>query len=181
MSNAHAQRIRAAAGKAGIQVIVNYETTWYPSHGDVWTLIKERGAAGDDPQDGGARRPQRSEGDQRAAGVSRLALRPGQERRRRAVRFRLLRREPDDLADGQPASARRDGGHAAASSPRSTRAWTTKRRSCSSIRRRRASSRRRGTGRSTARTWRCTASMARRSPPAATACASPCRTSRSTP
>jgi predicted dehydrogenase len=45
--NAHAQRIRRAAEKANIQVLVNYETTWYPSHGAMWTLIKERRAAGD--------------------------------------------------------------------------------------------------------------------------------------
>jgi predicted dehydrogenase len=37
---------RAAAGR-GIQVIVNYETTWYPSHGAIWGLIKEQGAAGE--------------------------------------------------------------------------------------------------------------------------------------
>ncbi len=47
VSNAHAQRIRAAATKAGIQVLVNYETTWYPSHGAIWSLIKERHAAGE--------------------------------------------------------------------------------------------------------------------------------------
>ena len=47
VSNAHAQRIRRAAGQGGIQVLVNYETTWYPSHGAIWTLIKERRAAGD--------------------------------------------------------------------------------------------------------------------------------------
>ena len=38
---------------------------------------------------------------------------PVQERRRRALRLRLLRREPDDVADGRPAAARRDGGDAA--------------------------------------------------------------------
>jgi scyllo-inositol 2-dehydrogenase (NADP+) len=42
----HARRIEQAAGKGRIQVMVNYETTWYPSHGSVWTLIKERQAAG---------------------------------------------------------------------------------------------------------------------------------------
>ena len=47
VSNAHAQRIRNAAAKAKIQVLVNYETTWYQSHGAIWTLIKERRAAGD--------------------------------------------------------------------------------------------------------------------------------------
>ena len=47
VSNADAQRIRSAADGGGIQVFVNYETTWYPSHGAMWTLIKERKAAGD--------------------------------------------------------------------------------------------------------------------------------------
>ena len=47
VSNADAQRIRRAAEKGNIQVLVNYETTWYPSHGAMWTLIKERRAAGD--------------------------------------------------------------------------------------------------------------------------------------
>jgi predicted dehydrogenase len=47
VSNAHAQRIRRAAEKGNIQVLVNYETTWYPSHGAMWTLLKERRAAGD--------------------------------------------------------------------------------------------------------------------------------------
>ena len=47
VSNAHAQRIRRAAEKAGIQVFVNYETTWYPSHGTIWTIIKEKRAAGE--------------------------------------------------------------------------------------------------------------------------------------
>jgi predicted dehydrogenase len=46
VSNAHAQRIRRAAEKGGIQVLVNYETTWYPSHGAIWELFKERRAAG---------------------------------------------------------------------------------------------------------------------------------------
>lgn len=47
VSNEHAQRIRRAAEQGSIQVLVNYETTWYPSHGAIWTLIKEKGAAGD--------------------------------------------------------------------------------------------------------------------------------------
>jgi scyllo-inositol 2-dehydrogenase (NADP+) len=47
VSNAHAQRIRRAAEKGNIHVLVNYETTWYPSHGTMWTLIKERNMAGD--------------------------------------------------------------------------------------------------------------------------------------
>jgi predicted dehydrogenase len=47
VSNAHALRIRRAAERGGIQVLVNYETTWYANHGAIWTLFKERGAAGE--------------------------------------------------------------------------------------------------------------------------------------
>ena len=47
VSMAHAQRIRRAAEKGGIQVLVNFETTWYPSHGTLWTIVKERKAAGE--------------------------------------------------------------------------------------------------------------------------------------
>jgi len=47
VSNADAQRIRRAAEAGGIRVLVNYETTWYPSHGAMWTLLKEKRAAGD--------------------------------------------------------------------------------------------------------------------------------------
>ncbi len=47
VNNAHAQRIRRAADSGKIHVFVNYETTWYPSHGTMWTLFKERRAAGD--------------------------------------------------------------------------------------------------------------------------------------
>jgi predicted dehydrogenase len=47
VSHAHAQRIRQAAEKGSVHVLVNYETTWYPSHGAVWTLVKERRAAGE--------------------------------------------------------------------------------------------------------------------------------------
>ena len=47
VSNAHAQRIRRAAEESGIQVLVNYETTWYPSHAAIWTIVKERRSAGD--------------------------------------------------------------------------------------------------------------------------------------
>ena len=47
VSNAHARRIRIAAERSGIQVLVNYETTWYANHGGIWTLFKQRGAAGE--------------------------------------------------------------------------------------------------------------------------------------
>jgi predicted dehydrogenase len=47
VSNADAQRIRRAAETGKIPVLVNFETTWYPSHGAMWKLLKERKAAGD--------------------------------------------------------------------------------------------------------------------------------------
>jgi predicted dehydrogenase len=47
VSNEHARRIRDAAAKANIHVLVNYETTWYQSHAAMWTLFKERRAAGE--------------------------------------------------------------------------------------------------------------------------------------
>jgi predicted dehydrogenase len=46
VSNADAQRIRRAAESGDIQVMVNYETTWYPSHGAIWRMMKEQKAAG---------------------------------------------------------------------------------------------------------------------------------------
>lgn len=47
VSNADAQRIKRAAERGGVEVFVNYETTWYPSHGAIWTTIKEKKAAGE--------------------------------------------------------------------------------------------------------------------------------------
>src|SRR4030095_1236676 len=47
VSNADAQRIKRAAERGGIDVFVNYETTWYPSHGAIWARMKEKKAAGD--------------------------------------------------------------------------------------------------------------------------------------
>jgi scyllo-inositol 2-dehydrogenase (NADP+) len=47
LGNADAQRIKRAAERGGIQVLVNFETTWYPSHGSMWPLIKERGELGE--------------------------------------------------------------------------------------------------------------------------------------
>lgn len=43
----HARQMQRAAEKAGIPVIVNYETTWYASHGAIWKLFKEQAAAGE--------------------------------------------------------------------------------------------------------------------------------------
>ncbi len=42
-----ARAIQNAATSGGIEVIVNYETTWYASHGAMWNIIKEKRAAGD--------------------------------------------------------------------------------------------------------------------------------------
>jgi len=47
VSNQDAERIKRAADRGGVQVFVNYETTWYPSHGEIWSLIKEQKAAGE--------------------------------------------------------------------------------------------------------------------------------------
>uniref|UniRef100_Q026A4 Oxidoreductase domain protein n=1 Tax=Solibacter usitatus (strain Ellin6076) TaxID=234267 RepID=Q026A4_SOLUE len=44
---AQARSIQRAARTGGIPVMVNYETTWYKSHGEIWKLIKEQKAAGD--------------------------------------------------------------------------------------------------------------------------------------
>ena len=47
VSVAHARAIEKAASRTGTPVIVNYETTWYKSHGEIWKLIKEQKAAGE--------------------------------------------------------------------------------------------------------------------------------------
>jgi predicted dehydrogenase len=44
---ADARAIARAEHEGGIQVIVNYETTWYASHAAMWRLLKEEKAAGD--------------------------------------------------------------------------------------------------------------------------------------
>ena len=73
----------------------------------------------------------RAEGDRRRAGVPRLADRPGEERRRCALRFRLLRRQSHDVADGQRA-ATRGHRHDSSSSRPCTPASMMRRRSSSS-------------------------------------------------
>lgn len=47
VSREHALAIQRAAREGGIQVIVNYETTWYPSHGAIHRLFLENHAAGE--------------------------------------------------------------------------------------------------------------------------------------
>jgi predicted dehydrogenase len=46
VSNEHARRIQTAAKRYDIPVVVNYETSWYPSKGAIWEIFKERQAAG---------------------------------------------------------------------------------------------------------------------------------------
>src|SRR5215472_13953153 len=47
VDNKQAHAIQAAANRYGIPVIVNFETTWYPSTGEIGTLIHDRKAAGE--------------------------------------------------------------------------------------------------------------------------------------
>ena len=44
---AQAHAIQKAAQRSGIPVMVNYETTWYKSHAEIWKLIKDQKAAGE--------------------------------------------------------------------------------------------------------------------------------------
>ncbi len=43
----HGEAIAKAAASGHIQVIVNYETTWYPSHAALWQMLKVDHRAGD--------------------------------------------------------------------------------------------------------------------------------------
>jgi predicted dehydrogenase len=43
----HARGIQRAAQQGHIPIVVNYETSWYPSHGAIWALTQERHALGD--------------------------------------------------------------------------------------------------------------------------------------
>ncbi len=43
---AQARAIQQAAARTGTPVMVNYETTWYRNHGEIWKLIKDQKAAG---------------------------------------------------------------------------------------------------------------------------------------
>jgi predicted dehydrogenase len=47
VSVAQGDLIQTAAKQSGIQVIVNYETTWYKSHAAIWKLVKQQHALGD--------------------------------------------------------------------------------------------------------------------------------------
>jgi predicted dehydrogenase len=44
---AEARAIQRAARAGNIPVMVNYETTWYKSHGEIWKLVKDQKAVGD--------------------------------------------------------------------------------------------------------------------------------------
>lgn len=46
VSMEHARAIERAAKTNGIHVIVNYETTWYRSHAEMWKIFNEQHAAG---------------------------------------------------------------------------------------------------------------------------------------
>jgi predicted dehydrogenase len=44
---AQARAMQQAAARTNTPVIVNYETTWYRSHAEIWKLFKQQHAAGD--------------------------------------------------------------------------------------------------------------------------------------
>jgi predicted dehydrogenase len=46
VSNEHARRIQAAVKRYDIPVVVNYETSWYPSKGAIGEIFKEQKSAG---------------------------------------------------------------------------------------------------------------------------------------
>jgi predicted dehydrogenase len=47
VSMEHALAMQAAAKKGGIHVLVNYETTWYPSNHEAYSIVKAERAIGD--------------------------------------------------------------------------------------------------------------------------------------
>lgn len=47
VSMEHARAIQRAADRSGIHVIVNYETTWYASHGAMWNFVKDQKTGGE--------------------------------------------------------------------------------------------------------------------------------------
>lgn len=47
VSMEHARGIESAARKGGIQVLVNYETTWYPANHAAYELVRDKKALGD--------------------------------------------------------------------------------------------------------------------------------------
>lgn len=47
VSMKHARAIEAAAKKGGIQMVVNYETTWYPANHAAYALVQDQSQIGD--------------------------------------------------------------------------------------------------------------------------------------
>jgi len=47
VSMEHARAIQQAARRSSIHVLVNYETTWYPSHELAYALVRRQGAVGE--------------------------------------------------------------------------------------------------------------------------------------
>ena len=103
-----ARAIERAAAEGGIPVLVNYETTWYPSNHAAYALAKDEKALGEIRKvviHDGHRGP-------KEIGVQPEFLAwltdPEKNGAGRPLRLRLLRRQPDDLADGRCAPGLRD-------------------------------------------------------------------------
>ena len=47
ISNEHARKMAAVAKSAGIHVMVNYETTWYPVNEPIWRMVKQEKKLGE--------------------------------------------------------------------------------------------------------------------------------------
>jgi predicted dehydrogenase len=47
VSMEHARAIESAAKKGGIEIVVNYETTWYPGNQAAWSIVHDEHALGD--------------------------------------------------------------------------------------------------------------------------------------
>ena len=87
----HARAIASAARNGGIDVIVNYETTWYPADQAAYAMIHNDRAIGELRKivvHDGHRGPKEIGC---SGGLFEMADQPGPQRRRRASRFRLLR------------------------------------------------------------------------------------------
>ena len=94
-----ARAIQQASERYNTPVLVNYETTWYRSHGEIWSLFHDQKAAGE------IRKMVAMDGHQ---GPKEINVPP----EFFALRFRLLRRQSDDVADGQSAAPESDGADA---------------------------------------------------------------------
>jgi predicted dehydrogenase len=164
----HARAIQQASARGGIPIVVNYETTWYRSHGAMWDIIKRQKAAGQ------IRKMVAMDGHQ---GPKEIGVPP--------EFFEWL---TDPVKNGAGAlfdfgcyganlmtwmmGNQRPLAVTALTSRRFIRRSTMKPRFWWSTRARRESFKRRGTGRSIARISKCMASAGTRSPWAAICCAS---------